>query len=718
MELETSLKRFFGYNAFREHQKEIVTALLEGKDVMAILPTGAGKSICYQLPALLMPGISVVISPLISLMQDQVVSLSKNGIPAAFLNSSLGYAEIQSTYQHLNQYKLLYVAPERFADPNFLSILQQSQVSLFAIDEAHCISQWGHSFRPDYRQLSLLKKHFPSSPVVALTATATRDVEEDIVQQLGIQASYRIRASFDRPNLTFHVHAKSDPFNQLRSFLNKHAGESGIIYAATRKTVDETYEQLKNAGYIVGKYHAGLSDTERMVTQHAFVHGELPLIVASVAFGMGIHKPDIRFIVHLDMPRSLEQYYQEVGRAGRDGLPAECLMLFSAKERIVYDFFLEQITDEIVKKTTQAKTARMSAFCHASLCRRKELLRYFGETYPLSSCNGCDNCLDNTELSDETLAAQKILSCIYRLNEGFGMKHVIDVLRGAQTEIIQKRGHDTLSTYGLLRDYSAEDLRYYIETLLARGFIKRSEDAYPVLQLTQTASQLLKGTSPFSIRKKIRKIAQRKGSLLPEYDKTLFGELSSLRRALAQKSNVPAFVILGDRSLIEMSIAYPRTREALLKINGFGPIKLEKYGQDFLAIIDHYCTQKNITPQPEQVPPVQETPKEKALTREASSQETARLFAQGLSLALIANQRKLTTHTLLSHLEEQIASGTDLDITPLVSAEKQKAIHAVIAALGVEKLAPLKGSLPEDFTYDEIRLVAAFHRRVSTDTPI
>lgn len=592
--LEEPLKTFFGYNEFRFCQREIVKALLEGKDVLAILPTGAGKSICYQLPAMLLPGIAVVVSPLISLMQDQVVSLSKNGIPAVFLNSSLHYSEMQTVLRNLSQYKLLYVAPERFADPHFLQVLHQTRVSLFAIDEAHCISQWGHSFRPDYRQLSILKKNFPNSPIVALTATATRDVERDILAELAMKDPQVARASFDRPNLSFHVQARTNAEGQLRSFLQRHKGQSGIIYAATRKTVDETYEALTRDGIQVGRYHAGLSDADRTKVQHDFVHGELLLIVATVAFGMGIHKPDIRFIAHMDMPRSLEQYYQEVGRAGRDGLPAECLMLYSAKELMVYDFFLQQIPDEIVRNATRVKTKKIYSFCLSAGCRRKELLSYFGERYTAPYCKGCNNCLDNSELIDETIAAQKILSCVYRLDHRFGTSHVIEVLRGGKGASILNKGHDLLSTYGIMQDYSTETLRSYIDTLISLGYLERTGETYPVLKWTASSPLLIKGTERFFTRKKMDQVFSKakKTQEELEYDKNLFNHLSRLRRSLAQNLDLPTFVIFGDRVLMEMSRNFPTTRDAMLKINGVGPVKWERYGQMFLDAIQEYRGQQ------------------------------------------------------------------------------------------------------------------------------
>ncbi len=586
--LEDHLKALFGYNDFRDSQKEIVTAVLDHKDVVAILPTGAGKSICYQLPAMLLPGIAVVISPLISLMQDQVVGLYKNGLPAAFLNSSLHSDEIRALLNNLGNFKLLYIAPERLSDKNFILHLQKIPVSLFAIDEAHCISQWGHSFRLEYRQLAFLKTRFPGSSIVALTATATKDVEKDIITQLGMKEPHVIRASFDRPNLTFHIEPKTTPKSQLRDFLNKHRGKSGIIYAATRKGVDETYANLIQAGFKPGKYHAGLSDQERTKAQHEFIHGECLLMVATVAFGMGIHKPDIRFVVHMDMPRSIEQYYQEVGRAGRDGLPSECLMLYSAQELMVYKVFLNQISDEAVRRTTQTKTEQMLALCRSAQCRRHGLLRYFGETYPSSSCNSCDRCLDGSEL-DETIVAQQILSCVYRLKHQFGVRHVIDVLRGAKTKMIFDRGHDRLSTYNLMAKYSEDDIRYYISTLIEKGFLERSEGEYPVLRWTAASSSVTSGSQIVMMRKRVDKVVKpKKGSDL-QCDLVLFTELSRLRQKFAQEMRVPAFVIFGDRSLIEMARVYPTNREAMLKINGVGPVKWERYGQAFLNVILQHC---------------------------------------------------------------------------------------------------------------------------------
>ena len=580
MNLENQLKSFFGYNEFRQHQKEIIAAILEKQDVVAILPTGAGKSICYQLPAMILPGTAIVVSPLISLMQDQVASLSKNGLSAAFLNSSLPSSEISMLMQQLDHYKLLYVAPERFADKSFIERLQKIPISLIAIDEAHCISQWGHSFRPEYRQLAFLKTAFPKSNLVALTATATHEVQRDIISQLAMKSPFLVRASFDRPNLTLRIYPRKDTIRQLGKFLEKRPKESGIIYAATRKNVDETYKELKDLGMEVGKYHAGMSDEERTEAQHNFIYGKIPLMVATVAFGMGVHKPDIRFVVHIDMPRSIEQYYQEVGRAGRDSLSAECMMLYSAKELKIYELFLEQITDPEVRRQTQRKTSKMFSLCNSTSCRRKELLSYFGEAYTNVPCNGCDNCLDDAEMDDRTLDAQKVISCVYRVQQTFSAKHVVDVLRGAKTKAIYDHSHDKLSTYGLMKESAEVDLFALIHSLIKTGYLQEVKD---LLQWTTTTPNLIKGGARVHIRKQVRQKVRKQEALT--YDATLFEILSRLRRKIADEKQVPAFVVFGDKTLMEMAAERPTTREAMMQINGVGPIKWEKYGQAFLEIL-------------------------------------------------------------------------------------------------------------------------------------
>lgn len=592
-DLEAHLKKWFGYNSFRPLQRDIVEGVLQGKDVVAILPTGAGKSLCYQLPALLAPGVAVVVSPLISLMQDQVSALIKGGISATYINSSLPMGELYEILSDLSRYKLLYISPERFSDGQFLDRLKSLPLSFFVVDEAHCISQWGHSFRPDYRELSLIKNNFPDKPLMALTATATPDVEKDIIHQLAMKEPLIAKGSFDRPNLMIRIDQKIDILRQIKVFLDKRKDQSGIIYAATRKGVDELYEWLKAEGFNVGKYHAGLADNERTSALRDFIHDKTQLMVATVAFGMGINKPDIRFILHRDMPRTIEQYYQEIGRAGRDGLAAECLMLYSGQDLAIYKSFCKSEKDPAIRAQIEKKTELMYSLCQTYSCRRIKLLNYFGEPFPKQDCQGCDRCVDEEATEEGTLTAQKILSCVYRLKEGFGIKQVIDVLRGSKGAHIISRGHDRLSTYNLLSEFSELELRHYIDSLLAMGYLKISQGNYPCLQLTETSRDVLKGNKTVKFRKKIFKEKAKPKSSLP-YNEALFQKLRQLRLALSRDEKLPPFTIFNDKSLIEMATYFPKTDDAFLSINGVGQNKLKSYGERFLNSIKEFCRESGV----------------------------------------------------------------------------------------------------------------------------
>jgi len=590
---KTILGDVFGYDEFRPLQREIIGNVLKKRDTLVIMPTGGGKSLCYQIPALIFKGLTVVVSPLISLMKDQVEQLAELDVPAIFLNSSLSNEEYNRNVERLrkNGVKLLYLAPEALLTPRMLSLLSSLQVDCLAIDEAHCISEWGHDFRPEYRQLVAVRSRFPSATRIALTATATPRVQEDIKSNLNFDASNEFIASFNRANLFIQITPKNKPVSQTIEFLEKYPNQSGIIYCFSRRQVDDLYEILKSKGYSVRPYHAGLSDAERTRNQELFIRDDVQIIVATIAFGMGINKPNVRFVIHYDLPKNIETYYQEIGRAGRDGLKSHCLLLFSYADIQKIKYFINQ-KDENEQRLANIHLNAMLQFTETEVCRRQPLLTYFGEDYSTEKCDMCDNCLaGERKLVDITVPAQKFLSCVKRTDEIFGANHIIDVLRGSQSQKVLKFGHERLSTHGIGKEYSRKQWFHLARQFIQKGFM--TQDAkYGGLKLTGKAYDVFKGREIVLGILEEEHIERRKGKGREteyEYDRVLFEKLRKERKELADKASLPPYVIFSDKTLIEMAALFPRSGESLLHIYGVGSVKHKKYGTIFLDIIDGYC---------------------------------------------------------------------------------------------------------------------------------
>ena len=586
-----TLRQVFGLRDFRPYQQEIIEQLLGGGDAFVLMPTGGGKSLCYQLPALHREGLAVVVSPLISLMKDQVDALLANGVSAAMYNSNLAPAEARSVLDRLHhgQLDLLYVAPERMMRPGFIHSLQAMPVALIAIDEAHCVSQWGHDFRPEYAALGDLREHFPGTPFIALTATADPQTRDDIVQVLGLQDAQRFISGFDRPNIRYTVLEKHQPHSQLLRFLEARKDTSGIVYALSRKRVEEIAGHLQDRGWSAAAYHAGMSAADRKDVQERFIRDELMIVVATVAFGMGIDKPNVRFVVHYDLPRHLEGYYQETGRAGRDGLPAEALLLFGAQDAAMARYQLEQGMNEGQVRIESHKLNAMVGFAESLTCRRRVLLGYLGDSMD-EDCGNCDICLDPPERFDATEAARKVLSCVYRLRQSFGIKQAVDVLRGADNERIRKFGHDRLSTYGIGMEHSHAEWMSITRQLIHRGYLVQDIAAYSVLKLEPPALRVLKGEETVELaRPRIREKKKKKPAAaaidLDRGGLQLFERLRTLRKRLAEESGVPPYIIFGDATLSEMAQMCPTNESELLQINGVGQVKLERHGAAFLEVI-------------------------------------------------------------------------------------------------------------------------------------
>lgn len=608
MELLSALKKHFGYDQFRRLQKEIIEDALAGQDVFVLMPTGGGKSLCFQLPALMRDGLTIVVSPLIALMKDQVDALRTSGIAATYLNSMLDRQEAKTRWRglHRGEYQMLYVAPERLMLDTFLERALNWDIAQFAIDEAHCISEWGHDFRPEYRELKKLRKHLPNVPMMALTATATERVRADIIKELKLRDPRTYVASFNRPNLTYRVVGKTAPYEQLLAFIRSRPNDSGIVYCASRKSTESLARNLNEDGITAKPYHAGLTNAERTKHQDAFLRDDVRVITATIAFGMGINKPNVRFVVHYDLPKNIESYYQETGRAGRDGLPSECVLLFSPGDVAKQLHFIDEKA-ESEARIARAQLQQMVHYAETRECRRTVLLNYFGESYsfnaetvggqtsPLQiSCGNCDNCLEPRETFDGTLHAQKFLSCIYRIHArhgfGFGLGHVVDVLRGADTEAIRQRSHNELSTYGIGGELKRAEWQAIGRELLRLGLIECAPGKFATLSLTPAGLQALRRRTSIVLTKQIeiveKALRRRAGAI--ECDEVLFERLRALRRQLADERSVPAYIIFSDVSLREMARTYPANSSEFRRIPGVGVQKLKDFGEAFLSAIKSY----------------------------------------------------------------------------------------------------------------------------------
>lgn len=593
------LEHIFGYTSFRGEQEQIITCLANGQDALVVMPTGGGKSLCYQIPALLREGVAIVVSPLIALMQDQVSALHEVGVKASFLNSTLDYDEIVAIENALqaDELDLLYIAPERLLQARTLALLKRAAIALIAIDEAHCVSQWGHDFRKDYLALSGLREHFPKVPLVALTATADARTREEIIQRLQLQQGRHFVCGFDRPNIQYRIKPKLKARDQLLDFLRfQQAGNSGIVYCLSRRKVEETAEWLQKQGYTALPYHAGIQAETRKQHQDRFLREDNIIIVATIAFGMGIDKPDVRFVVHMDMPKSIEAYYQETGRAGRDGEPATALLFYGIEDVVK----LKQMVDasnasEDFKRLEQQRLNALLGLCELVHCRRQTLLRYFGETLS-DACGNCDNCLSPPDTWDASIEAQKALSCVYRTGQRFGVNHVIDVLRGANNEKIRQFQHNTISTYGIGKDVATKEWRAVFRQLIARGYLLVDSEQYGALKLTEESRPVLKGELTLTLRKDVFSALDASGrsrspkvlDSIEEADQPLWKGLRALRKQLADEHGVPPYVIFHDATLTEIVIHRPQNTSELLRINGVGDQKLNKFGDDFLELIKEH----------------------------------------------------------------------------------------------------------------------------------